>query len=114
MQEIYFPNWANTLGWRASGTRTDRIGGRSAITVYYRRGPSRVAYEIVSGPPLKLGQPAGTVTRGGVVFRTLKSSRGPIVTWVRDGHTCVLLGSGTAVPVMLSLASYREGGRVPY
>jgi hypothetical protein len=36
------------------------------------------------------------------------------VTWVRSGHTCVLTGQGATLPTLLSLASWRHGGEVPY
>jgi hypothetical protein len=111
---LTYPYLEDAFGYRTVGVRHDQVGGRHATTVFYSRGASRVAYEIVSGRPLSLGHSSRAVVRGGVVFRTLHSSHGSIVTWVRNGHTCVLLGSGTAVPVMLSLASWHDGGRVPY
>lgn len=111
---LTYPYLQDRFGYRALGVRHDRVGGRMVTTVVYTRGASRVAYEIVSGRPLELGRSAAWSKRGGVAFRTLHSARGPIVTWVRHGHTCVLIGTGTTVPVMLRLASWHQGGRVPY
>ena len=34
--DVYFPNWTSKLGWTAIGERTDTLGGRTAVTVYYR------------------------------------------------------------------------------
>src|ERR1019366_8894798 len=51
---VAFPYWEERFGWRASGSRSDRMGGRSVRTVFYtdRRG-RRVGYAIVAGtaPP---------------------------------------------------------------
>ncbi len=111
---LTYPYLEDQFGYRAVGVRYDRFAGRTATTVLYSRGTSRVAYQIVSGPPLKLGQRSWTVWHHGVQFWMLHSPRGPIVTWMRHGRTCVLVGTGTGVPVMLRLASWHDGGRVPY
>ncbi len=73
-----------------------------------------MAYEIVSGAPLRLGASAGRTWRQGVGFRTLSSPRGAVITWMRDGHTCVLVGNHAALPTLLKLAAWRQGGRIPY
>lgn len=111
---LSYPYWDDHFGFRATGVRYDRLHGQVVTTVFYSRGPSRVAYEIVSGAPLKLGASAGSMRRQGVVFRTLSSPRGPVVTWMRDGHTCVLVGDHAALLVLLKLAAWRQGGRIPY
>ena len=111
---LTYPYLRDRFGYRTIGARHDRFAGRTATTVLYTHGGSRVAYEIVSGPPLKLGGAAGKVVRGEIVFHMLRTSHGPVVTWVRHGHTCILVGRGTTVPVMLRLAYWHDGGRVPY
>ena len=56
---IPFPYWQQTVGWRALGARTDRLGGRTVVTVFYRsRTGSRVGYAIVGGAPLAIGADA--------------------------------------------------------
>src|SRR5205807_7721505 len=37
VQEVYFPNWSHRFGWRPAGQRSDSIGGRRAVTVFYTR-----------------------------------------------------------------------------
>jgi anti-sigma factor RsiW len=111
---LNYPYLEDQFGYRTIGVRRDTFAGRTVTTVLYSRGASRAAYAIVSGPPLRLGQRGWSTTRDGVRFWTLRSSHGPIVTWVRKGHSCILVGNGTAVPVMLRLASWHAGGRVPY
>jgi hypothetical protein len=51
------------LGWRASGSRTDRIGDRVAVTVRYARGPARASVTVVEGGALSGPAPAGSVVR---------------------------------------------------
>jgi anti-sigma factor RsiW len=68
-------------GWHTAGTRSDTLDGRTARTVFYERAGSRVAYTIVSGPPLD-GAPRQWVLSGG------RSG----LAWVRGGHTCVVSG----------------------
>jgi anti-sigma factor RsiW len=88
-----FPYWEDRFGWRATGTRTDRIGGRLLTTVFYRRGAQGIAYTIVSGTPLA-ASPGAT---------------GPnTVTWLRYGHTCVLSGRGVAVDELIKLVGGGE------
>ncbi|HET6689867.1 MAG TPA: hypothetical protein VFG74_03290 [Miltoncostaeaceae bacterium] len=51
------------LGWRATGSRTDRIGDRVAVTVHYARGPDRATVTVVDGGALSGAAPAGSVVR---------------------------------------------------
>ena len=49
---MYFPNWASQFGWKAIGARTDKLAGRTAVTVYYKWKAVTIAYTIVHSPPL--------------------------------------------------------------
>jgi hypothetical protein len=102
---IRFPYWQRTVGWRALGARTDRLGGRTVVTVFYRsRTGSRVGYAIVGGAPLPIG--AGrVVTRGGVPYRLVREGATDLVTWRRAGHTCVIAGHGVGPETLLRLAT---------
>lgn len=111
---LTYPYWQDRFGYRSTGVRYDRLGGRTVTTVYYSRGASRVAYGIVSGPPLHLGAQARSTWTGHLRLRTLRTRAGAVVTWTRDGHTCVLTGAGTPAATLVRLASWREGGRIPY
>ncbi|MGE3235709.1 MAG: hypothetical protein AB7O78_18540, partial [Thermoleophilia bacterium] len=51
------------LGWRATGSRTDRIDDRVAVTVRYARGPARATVTVIDGGPLAGSVPAGSVVR---------------------------------------------------
>jgi hypothetical protein len=92
---VYFPNWSST-GWRAVGQRTDTVGGRKLVTVYYAWNRARIAYTIVSLPALD--QPAAPVSYvHGLALRTLTVNNRTVVTWRRADHTCIL-SSGQGVP----------------
>ncbi len=113
--DIPFPNWAPPFGWRATGARTDRIGGRRAVTVFYARGARRVAYTIVEGSALERPDGARSTSRAGTEFRSLALGGRPVVTWRRQGHTCVLVGGpGVSDARLLALAGWRDGGSLPY
>jgi anti-sigma factor RsiW len=104
VDEAYFPNWTS-LGWRAYGQRTDRLNGRTAMTVYYEWKGRRLAYTIVAAPALKL--PAGRTTRqNGTAFDMATLGGHPVVTWWRGGDTCVLSASGVKVAELLTLAAW--------
>ena len=77
-------------------------GGR-AVTVYYRSGPGRLACTILSAPAL--AQPAAMVTVGnGMTVRTLRLHGRLVVTWRRDGSTCVLTGTNVSAAQLRRLA----------
>lgn len=109
-----YPYWDDAFGYRAVGVRYDRISGRLATTVFYARGGARVAYTIVAGAALPAGEPTSSTVINGVRLRTLSAHGRTVVTWVRAGHTCVLVGSRTTSDTLLRLASWRHGGEVPY
>jgi anti-sigma factor RsiW len=105
-QEVYFPNWSSTLGWRAVGMRRDRLDGRPTTTVYYERGDRLVAYTIVGAPALS--PPSGAVTwSNGFELRVLSEAGRTVVTWRRAGHTCVLSAAGVPVRTLEQLAGWR-------
>lgn len=108
LQDVYFPNWSTTLGWRAVGQRRDRLGARPAVTVYYQWHGRRIAYTIVGAPVL--AQPTAPVTRiNGWGLRTLRMGIRTVVTWRRAGHTCVLSGQGVSAHALEQLAAWRAG-----
>jgi hypothetical protein len=101
---ISFPYWQGTVGWRAVGTRADTVNGRRVVTVFYTAPTGqRVGYSIVSGGPLRV--PAATVIhRDGIDFAVLPTSGAHVVTWERDGHTCVLASRTASASRMITLA----------
>ncbi len=103
---VPFPYWKERFGWRSSGTRSDRIAGRTVTTVFYTDNKGRqVGYAIASGSaPATSG---GTIVRRwGVSYRLLSHDGATVVTWQRDGHLCVMAGRGVGARTLLSLASW--------
>lgn len=111
---LTFPYWEDHFGYKARGVRTDTLGGRRVKTVFYSRGASRVAYEIVSGPPLRQGGRVSSTVLQDVKLWSMATDSGQVVSWLRDGHTCILIGSNTPVSTLQNLAAWHEGGRIPY
>jgi hypothetical protein len=108
---VAFPYWGDRFGWRASGARVDHIDGRTVTTVFYTdaRG-RRVGYAIVAGTPAPVASGGRVVWREGTPFRVTRENGAPIVTWVRDGHLCVVSGEGMGGATLLRLASWDDGG----
>ncbi len=109
---VPFPYWGERFGWHGSGARTDRLGGRSVTTVFYTdaRG-RRIGYAIVSGTaPATSG--GAVVDRAGVRYRLLAENGASVVSWLRDGHLCVVSGRGVDRATLLRLASWGERGSV--
>ncbi len=105
---VRYPYWQDAFGFSASGSRTDRLDGRLAMTVYYSSAgaPSETTgYTIVSGAALPEPTGATVLRRNGIRFLSLRSASRTVLTWRRDGHTCVL-SAGPAVSVgrLVSLA----------
>jgi hypothetical protein len=111
---VTFPEW-ETLNWPASGARSDKLEDRTLKTVFYKgRSGAQIGYTIVSGKALKVPEGKRS-TVNGVALTTVEDGGRRIVTWQRDGHTCVLSGPiGIPVDKLLSLAAWKGGGDVPF
>jgi hypothetical protein len=110
---VAFPYWEERFGWRATGTRTDTLGGRSVTTVFYSGpGARRVGYAIVGGTPAPVASGGTVVWHRGVAYRLRQVQGVPVVTWQRAGRLCVLSGRGVNGATLVRLASWGEGGSV--
>ena len=105
VQGLSFPDYSDTLGWKATGLRQGQVGGRNATVVYYDKGGRQVAYAIVARPALPPPDAGQTTSIGGVQYQTLSLHGKPAVTWREDGHTCVIIGSVPDTD-LLALASW--------
>jgi hypothetical protein len=103
---VPFPYWKERFGWRGSGARNDRVGGREVTTVFYSNAKGqRIGYAIASGPaPAAHG--GRLVRHWGVSYRVLGDGGATVVAWQRDGHLCVVSGRGVSARTLLSLASW--------
>jgi hypothetical protein len=112
---VPFPYW-DDIGWQASGARTDTIGGRDAKTVFYDNAKGkRAAYTILGGDAIDPPDGARTHEVNGTTLHVTERDGRRIVTWERQGRTCVL-SAPLAVPEakLLELASWNGKGNVPF
>ena len=83
------------------------MDGRSITTVFYanQKSGQRIGYSILSGTPAPgaPGRVANWNTPGG--YRELSENGAATVTWLRDGHLCVISGRGVSSKTLLGLAS---------
>ncbi len=107
---ISFPYWQARFGWRTTGARSDRLGGRSVTTIFYGdRSGRRIGYAIVDGTPPPALSGGAVAWRAGVPYRLLSVNGADAVGWLRDGHLCVVSGRGVDGATLLRLASWTDG-----
>jgi hypothetical protein len=115
IEGVPFPYWGE-LKWESSGARDDKIEGRDARTVYYVN-PKGVhaAYTILGGDAIDPPSDAAKRTDKGVQLYVVEDKGRRVVTWERNGHTCVL-SAPLAVPEqkLLDLAAWQGNGKVPF
>jgi len=101
---IAFPTWTRA-GWHTVGARSDTIRGHELQTVFYADAAGRrIGYAIADAQlPVGGGQ---VVTWRGARLRVLDRGATSVVTWRRDGRTCILAGRGVPAERLLTLASY--------
>ena len=111
---VAYPDWSHKFGWRAEGGRTDEIDGHRAETVFYTHHGHRIAYTVIAGEPLE--PPEGATTRrvGGLTLVHFRDGPRDVVTFERNGRTCVLEGEVISDATLLELASWRGDGAVRF
>ena len=99
--------FANLRGWRPVGARVDRVDGHRVVTVFYQAADgARVGYGIVSRPSLENDDKDTGYT---VSYTLGRQGSGRLVTWVRDGRTCVIAGRNVTYQTLLHLARASNG-----
>jgi anti-sigma factor RsiW len=114
VEGVAFPDWQAEFGWTASGQRADEFDGRDARTVVYGKGGKEVAYTIVSGDRIEPPDDARDVTSGGVDLALFTQDGRRVVTWERDGRTCVLSAVGVDDETLVKLAVWQGEGAVRF
>jgi hypothetical protein len=113
VEGVSFPYWEGRLGWRSTGARTDRVGGRNVTTVFYADGHGhRIGYAIVAGSPPPRSAGGVVRWRGGTSYRLLAENGVPAVVWLRRGHLCVVSARGMSGATLLRLASWADRSAV--
>jgi hypothetical protein len=111
VEGVRFPDFAGKFGRPATGTREDEIDGRPTRTVFYEGG---VAYTIVGGEALDEPPDADSVTREGTRLSSFSEAGRTVVTWRRQGHTCVLSSSTVPRETLITLAAWRAKGGIDF
>jgi anti-sigma factor RsiW len=112
---LAYPNWEQEFGWRAVGERSDELDGRATHTVVYEnREGRRIAYTIVSGDALDPPAEGEESVVDGVELAAFEADGAEAVTWLRDGHSCVLAGKGVERSTLLELAAWKGEGAVTF
>jgi hypothetical protein len=110
---VPFPYWSERFGWHSTGSRTDRVDGRSITTVFYSDSQGRrIGYAILAGTTVPRVAGGAIAWRGGVPYRLLTENGTAIVTWRRDGHLCVVSGRGVSSATLLKLASWSDDDEI--
>jgi hypothetical protein len=113
---VPFPYWGGAFPWEAVGAREGKVEDRATKTVYYQNAQgARVAYTIVAGDALDPPDGARTRTVNGVPLQVTEQGAKRVVTWERQGHTCVLTAPRTVPEAkLLALAAWKGKGNVPF
>ncbi len=105
---IAYPYWDRRFGWQTAGVRSDQLGGHMVTTVFYANASGqRIGYSIVNGHPLAIPAGERPAVWHGVRFDVLHPDGATVVTWRRDGHTCILVGSKVSAKTLLTLANWQ-------
>jgi hypothetical protein len=111
---VSYPDWERQFGWRATGRRHDTLDGRPAETVFYQHTHHRIGYTVVSGEPL---EPPGRAERfvvNGMEIRAYTDGPRDVITFRRNGRTCVLAGAVHRRSTLLKLASWKGDGAIVF
>jgi hypothetical protein len=112
---LRFPNWEQEFGWKAFGRRSDELDGRRAETVFYEHEEHEIAYTIVDGKPLAPPPGARHRTVDGVDLALYRAPDGhEIVSFQRQGKTCVLSGHVEHRSTMVKLATWHADGSLVF
>jgi hypothetical protein len=111
---VAFPDWSREFGWFAEGGRTDTIEGRGSETVFYMHHGHRIAYTVIAGEPLEPPDGAVPFRFRGVTLVQFRDGPRDVVTFERDGRTCVLEGEVINPDTLVKLAAWRGDGAVRF
>jgi hypothetical protein len=112
---VTYPDWNQDFGWRTTGRRHDSIeGGRTAETVFYQHTHHRIGYTVVSGEPLEPPGHAERLVVNGLEIRAYTDGPRDVITFRRNGRTCVLAGAVHRRSTLLKLAAWKGDGAIVF
>jgi hypothetical protein len=90
---VTYPDWSRAVKHgRAVGERSDELDGRRTTTVFYRHTHHRIGYTVIAGDAIEPPSDAERLTTNGVQMHRFKLGDLDVVTFERNGRTCVLSG----------------------
>jgi len=103
---VTFRDYGERFGWSPAGEREDRVDGRRAVTVIYRKGDLGVHYTVVPGRPIELPDGGRKVRAQGREYAVLQDGDTAMVAWHEAGATCVLASRLVDADALLKFASW--------
>jgi hypothetical protein len=109
VEGVAFPYWEEQFGWRSTGRRVDHVAGGTVTTVFYgdARG-QQVGYAIVADASAPTVTGGSVQWRGSTPFHLMRANGAELVTWMRNGHLCVVSGRHMSSATLLRLASWND------
>ena len=111
---VTFPAWSGKFGWRTDGARSDRVDGRRTTTVYYTHTHHRIGYTVISGRTIAPPEDAEMLTVRGLELHRFRLGVQDVVTFERNGRTCVLSGDVHDPDTLVKLASWKGDGSISF
>jgi hypothetical protein len=111
---VTFPTWSREFRWHPAGARSDELAGRETETLFYTHTHHRIGYTVISGDPVKPPDDAETLKVRGLVLHRFRRGHLDVVTFERNGRTCVLAGDVHDPDTLVKLASWRGDGAVSF
>jgi hypothetical protein len=111
---VTFPAWSDEFDWHAEGARSDSVDGRETTTVFYTHTHHRIGYTVISGAPVEPPEDAEILNRGGVELHRFRLGRQDVVTFERNGRTCVLSGDVHDPDTLVKLAAWEAKGAISF
>jgi hypothetical protein len=103
---VSYPDWTDAFKpWRKVGERSDELDGRRTTTVFYRHTHHRIGYTVVAGDAIEPPADAEAITANGLRLHRFKLGKLDVVTFERNGRTCVLSGDVHDPDTLVKLAA---------
>lgn len=111
---VTYPDWTREFQWRAVGERSDELDGQPTATVFYRHTHHRIGYTVISGTTVDPPNDAERLTVDGLELRRFRLGEQDVVTFERNGRTCVLSGNVHDPDTLVKLAVWTGEGSVAF
>jgi hypothetical protein len=111
---VTYPDWTREFRWRAVGERSDQLEGQPTATVFYRHTHHRIGYTVISGTTIASPDDAERLNVNGLELRRFRVGEQDVVTFERNGRTCVLSGNVHDPDTLVKLAAWKGDGSIVF